>query len=226
MKGVLHAVIGTPDSNRRATLSHASKHENDKTNCNFLLPTELECSNSNSTHWEWIDKQLKIKSLIRDDINEWFLFFSNEIDVADQFESLKDLIDQKEELEIGRILTFFNTDYLIDITKDLQNWIDACAHFSDAFCFTNRTNQNSQGLSSIIERYKSMRYPLETFILAKTKDPPIDRILCPIARRISHIFDPVDILEPEDSSSEDPFLKRLPNGKRINPLPIPEWKNI
>ena len=95
--------------------------------------------------------------------------------------------------------------------------------FQMLFAFQNRTNQNSQSLSSILDRYKTMRYPMETFILPKSKDPPIDQILCPVARRITHIFDPIDMLDPEESPAEDPFLKRQANGKRVKPLFIPEW---
>ena len=226
MKGVLHTILGTPHSRRRSTLIQAINYSDAKTNSHFLLPIEMDCMDSPGTHWEWINQEIKIQNINEEDIDEWFLFFSNQIDIADQFESLKELIDQKEGLEIGRVLTFLNADYLNDITKQLQDWIDACAHFSDAFCFSNRTNQNSRGLSSVLERYKNMRYPLETFILAKSKDPPIDQILCPVARRITHIFDPIDMLDPEESYAEDPFLKKQANGKRIKPIFIPEWKII
>ena len=139
------------------------------------------------------------------------------------FESLTDFIDQQENIEIGRILTFINSDYLIKIDPLLQDWIDGCAHFSDAFCFSNRTNQNAQALSSIIDRYKTMRYPMETFILAKSKAPPIDNILCPVSRRISHIFDPKDLLDLNETPDNDPFLVRQPNGKRIKNLLAPSW---
>ena len=226
MKGLLHAVLGTPHSKRRSTLVHAINDSDAKASSSFLLPIEMDCMDLPGTHWEWKNQEIKIQNLNEEGIDEWFLFFSNKIDIADQFESLKELIDQKEGLEIGRVLTFLNADYLNDTTKELQDWIDACAHFSDAFCFSNRTNQNSRGLSSVLERYKNMRYPLETFILAKSKDPPIDQILCPVARRITHIFDPIDMLDPEETYAEDPFLKRQANGKRVKTLFIPEWKII
>ena len=226
MNGVIHAVLGTPHSQRRSTLVQASNQSDAKASSSFLLPIEMDCMDLPGTHWEWINEEIKIQNLNEEGIDEWFLFFSNKIGIADQVESLKELIDQKEGLEIGRVLTFLNADYLNDTTKELQDWIDACAHFSDAFCISNRTNQNSRGLSSVLERYKNMRYPLETFILAKSKDPPIDQILCPVARRITHIFDPIDMLDPEESPAEDPFLKRQANGKRVKPLFIPEWKII
>jgi hypothetical protein len=223
MKGVMHVIIGTPNSTRRSTLAQAIDYTEGKTSSNFLLPIELDCIDLPGIHWEWIDHEFKIKNLNEDIIDEWFLFLSNEIDLADQFESLKKFIDQKEELEIGRILTFINADYLNDKKIQLQNWLDTCAHFSDAFCFSNRTNKNARGISSILERYKNMRYPMEMFILAKSKTPPIDRILCPVPRRITHIFDPIDLLEPEDSIDNDLFLRKHPNGKRIKITDLPTW---
>ncbi|MDA8775101.1 hypothetical protein N9N13_05170 [Opitutales bacterium] len=223
MKGIMHVIIGTPNSTRRSTLEQAIENTQGKVISNFLLPVELDFINLPGTHWEWIDHEFRIKESSKDNIDEWFLFLSNKIDIADQFESLKKLIDQKEELEIGRIVTFINADYLNNEKIQFQDWLDTCAHFSDAFCFSNRTNKNAHGLSSLVERYKNMRYPMETFILAKSKTPPIDRILCPVPRRITHIFDPVDILESEDSLDNDPFLKKHPNGKRIKIANLPNW---
>jgi len=225
MKGVLHVIVGTPDSNRRSTLAHAINPTDKNPSSHFLFPHELESTELPFSHWEWIDHGFKIKNLEEENINEWFLFLSNQIDLADQFESLQEFLDQEEELEIGRIITFINSEYLNDAKDQLLDWIDGCAHFSDAFCFSNRTNQNSQSLSSILDRY-NMRYPMETFILPKSKGPPIDQILCPVSRRITHIFDPIDMLDPEESPAEDPFLKRQANGKRFKPLFIPEWKMI
>ncbi|MBT5715741.1 MAG: hypothetical protein HOI70_02385 [Opitutae bacterium] len=226
MKGVLHIVIGTPNSNRRSTLAHAINYVEDEPSSFFLLPHKLDFFDLPGTHWMWTDNKFVIKNLETDKIDEWFLFFSNEIDLADQFETLKEFIDQQEKLEIGRILTFINADYLNEIDPLLQDWIDGCAHFSDAFCFSNRTNQNAQALSSLLDRYKTMRYPMETFILAKSKAPPIDNILCPVSRRISHIFDPNDLLDPNETPDNDPFLVRQPNGKRIKNLLLPSWTKI
>ena len=65
-----------------------------------------------------------------------FYFYRIEIELADQFESLQNFVDQEEELEIGRIITFINSEYLNDAKDQLLDWIDGCAHFSDAFCFS------------------------------------------------------------------------------------------
>jgi len=112
MKGVLHVIVGTPDSNRRSTLAHAINPTDKKPSSHFLFPHELESTEFPVSHWEWIDHGFEIKNLEEENINEWFLFFSNQIDLADQFESLQEFVDQEEELEIGRIITFINAEYL------------------------------------------------------------------------------------------------------------------
>lgn len=223
MKGILHVIVGTPDSSRRSTLAHAVNPTDKNPSSHFLFPHELESTELPVSNWEWIDHEIEIKNLEEENINEWFLFFSNQIDLADQFESVQKFLDQEEELEIGRIITFINSEYLNDSKDQLLDWIDGCAHFSDVFCFSKRTNKNSQSISSIIDRYKTMRYPMETFILPKSKDPPIDKILSPVSRRMTHIFDPLDVLDTEETPENDPFLVRQPNGNRMKPIVIPSW---
>ena len=77
MKGVLHVIVGTPDSNRRSTLAHASTQQ-----IKILVPIsfsahELESTELPLSNWEWIDHGFKIKNLEEENINEWFLFLSN-----------------------------------------------------------------------------------------------------------------------------------------------------
>ena len=71
-----------------------------------------------------------------------------------------------------------------------------------------------------MDRYQTLRYPLEFYQLAK-KSNPWSRILAPSARRVSHIFESDELLEEEDSPENDPFLRRLANGNRQRPIPIP-----
>ena len=67
-----------------------------------------------------------------------FYFYLTKLILADQFEGLLELVNENEELNIGRIITFINSELLKTERKDLADWIDACAHFSDAMCFSNR----------------------------------------------------------------------------------------
>ncbi|MEJ6620341.1 MAG: hypothetical protein QNL93_00165 [Opitutae bacterium] len=221
MKGSLFIIIGTPDSARRSTLSHTISENEEIPAPIFLLPQELELRELPGSKWKWKENEFELQ--IPPDLNteEFFLFFSNKIDLSEQIEGLLSLIEQNENLTLERIITFINSKYLMDLNDNLQNWLDACAHFSDAFCFSNRLNENSRFLSQITDRYKDMRYPLETFILGNKKLPPLDSILAPISKRMTHIFDPHELLEPEDSPENDPFISKQPNGKRTNIIPQP-----
>ena len=74
MKGILHVIVGTPDSNRRSTLAHAVNPTEKKPSSHFLFPHELESTELPVSHWEWIDHGFEIKNLEEENINEWFLF--------------------------------------------------------------------------------------------------------------------------------------------------------
>ena len=50
---------------------------------------------------------------------EWFLFLSNNIDLADQIEGLHYFLEQNEDLELGRILTFINAQIFKDLTRSI-----------------------------------------------------------------------------------------------------------
>ena len=219
MKGTLFVILGTPESNRRSTLAQAID-PSDNTSYS-LLPAQLEVNNLNGAHWRWENNQFKWEEIEDNVINEWFLFLSNEVDLAEQIEALLDLTQENKDLRIGRVLTFINSKLLKTNCDDLRNWIDACAHFSDVMCFSNRENDNAGMISSLIERFKNKCYPMETHIFGNKKSPPLNRILTPIPLRISHIFDPKDLLEPEDSVENDPFLVSHANGKRIITIPLP-----
>ena len=71
------------------------------------------------------------------------------------------------------------------------------------------------------ERFEAMKYPLQTYILGGKKLGALDAILNTNPRRITHLFDPPDLLEENDSPENDPYLAKLANGKRVRPVPSP-----
>ena len=172
-------------------------------------------------NWQWDKKQFTSESIQSDKQNEWFLLLSHEIDLADQIEGVLELVNENEELNVGRIITFVNSELLKTNGINLRDWLDACAHFSDAMCFSNRQNDNAESISKSIDRFKDKCYPMETFIIGSKKSPPLNRILTTIPLRVSHILDPKDLLDPEDSAENDPFLAYQPNGKRIISILLP-----
>ena len=214
MKGDLYVIIETPDSRSEVTLTHAVSKEESICGTYFLFPEQTKFDDLPCSQWHWEDKQFNFEVSESKEINEWFLFLSNTVDLADQIEAVISLLAQHNSLSLSRIITFINSNVLINLNVELRNWLDACAHFSDVFCFSGRNNNNSNLIKQITDRYESLHYPLETYILGLRKAPPINRILSSIPKRISHIFDPPEILEPDDKPQNDPFLINLPNGNR------------
>ena len=217
MKGLLYLVIGTPNSDGISIISRYTEQENEANKAQILLPPQNSdpiCSHSN---WKWVEENLFVESSADDEINEWFLVLSNQISLADQFEASLKLINTHSSLEIAKVISFVSCDDLDH--KDIVEWMDGVAHFSDILCFSDRTNANGKKLNELIERYKSMHYPLESIILSKRKSIPLNQILSTIPRRITHIFDPLELLEDNDSPDQDCYLKKMPNGNRSRTIP-------
>ena len=218
MKGLLYLVIGTPNSDGISILSKHAEQDKEAKKAQILLPSQNPdeiCSHSN---WKWVEENFFFESSADKETEEWFLFLSNQFNLADQFEASLELLDSHNSLELARVISFVNCDDLDH--KDIVEWMDGVAHFSDILCFSNRTNANGKKLNELIERYKSMHYPLESIILSKRKSIPLNQILSSIPRRITHIFEPTELLEDNDSPDQDCYLKKLPNGNRCRTIPI------
>jgi len=218
MKGLLYLVIGTPNSDGISIISKHTEQDKGADQSQILLPPQNPdpiCSHSN---WKWVKGNFIFESSTDGEIKDWFLFLSNRINLADQFEASLELLNSQNSLELARVISFVNCDELDH--EDIIGWMDGVAHFSDILCFSNRTNANGQKLNEIVERYKSMHYPLESIILSKRKSLPINQILSTIPRRITHIFEPSELLEDNDSPDQDCYLKKLSNGNRCRSIPI------
>jgi hypothetical protein len=150
---------------------------------------------------------------------EIFVFLSHEISMADQLEAILRFQKSNDKITMGRILLFIHAPVLLEEIASFQEWLDAVVHFSDAILFVDRTNENASAIKILQERYTSMRYPLENYILAK-RNNPWSRILDPSPRRISHIFDDIELLEPEDYPENDRYLKKSPSGERERSIPL------
>jgi len=189
----------------------------------FLLPESAEHTigpdqRKNVTFWS--DKE-SFNLSKNEENTDLFLFFSPFINLSDQFESLLIQTDKPSKIEIGRIISFLDANILPEISPQFQLWLDAVAHFSDVLCISNRSNQNGKAVKMITDRYENMRYPMETYLISQNKKGKLLNILNPTARRITHIFDSPDLLDSEETPLDDPYLKKLANGKREKVVPIP-----
>ena len=220
MKGTLHVILGTPGSERRSVLSKYNSSD-DKGLSYFLLPEELKDESLPHSLWDWDESQFRFDRIEDESAEEFFLFFSNNLNLADQFEATLSILESEDGLAVGRVILFINSKLLVDSNDQIKTWIDAATHFADAVCFSHRKNDNALHIAKCKERYESMCYPLETYLLGKKKDPPLERILSHSTRRVSHVFDPEDLLEPEDFPRNDPYLSKQANGKRHRPIPTP-----
>jgi len=193
----------------------------------FLLPESAEhkfAPDQRESVTFWSDKEstnISFNLSKNEENTDLFLFFSPFINLSDQFESLLSQTDKPSKTEIGRIISFLDANILLEISPQFQLWLDAVAHFSDVLCISNRSNQNGKAVKMITDRYENMRYPMEIYLISQNKKGKLLNILNPTARRITHIFDSPDLLDSEETPTDDPYLKKLANGKREKVVPIP-----
>lgn len=185
---------------------HASKFNNPEKSATWKFDSEIV-----RMHFEDAKPQ---------ETHEKIIFLSNNLGIADQIEGCLETIRQNDSLVMARVLTFIDSEILHHTPPDFQDWIDAVAHFTDSMLFVHRSNNNASAIQQLIDRYTNMRYPMETFILGK-KNNPWTRILDPTPRRLSHVFDPIELLEDEDLPEHDRYLSRLASGEYKQKVPLP-----
>jgi hypothetical protein len=221
MNGRLHIILGTPESERRSLLSKFTAKDEQSDPACFLLPPELESMSMPHSNWIWNQNKFEFGELPVASNVEYFLFFSNEVNLAEQFEAVLEVLAEEEDLSMGRVILFINSILLPGGRQELMAWIDAAGHFSDAICFIHRNNENAMAISKCKERFETMRYPLETYVLGGKKVGVLEKILHAPPRRITHLFDPPDLLDEDDAPQNDPYLAKLANGRRERPVPSP-----
>lgn len=219
MSTTIHLVIETPGANSFQILKDATLE--DSPTPKFIFPPESTIEPENNLTWKWSPDRPKVifPSIESENLNECFLFISNNLDLADQFEEISLLLEKNSDFSIGKVLFFINSPILLSPPTDFQQWVDACAHFADAMLFIARNNDNAGIIKSYQDRYSTLRYPMESIVLGK-KNNPWARILESFPRRITHIFDSPELLDSEDQPEMDRFLVRLPSGHRKHAIPL------
>ena len=223
----LYVIIENPDSGGFEFLLNGLIDSNEE-NFHFFLPESVRNKinpeyKKHSSYWPDNKESSNLSfNLSKNEENpDLFLFFSPFLNLNDQFECLLDQIEKVSVIQISRVISFVNANIMSGPSPNLLLWLDAVAHFSDVLCFSNRTNENGKAIKKIMERYKDMCYPMETYLISQNKKGKILNILNPTARRISHIFDSPDLLDTEETPLNDPYLKKLITGKREKVIPIP-----
>ena len=209
----------TPGANAASILLEAT--QDDSPPPQFYFPNSLSYDGLNRCRWgfnnEGVEDSLEFDK--PPNSPEIFIFLSHGISLADQLEAILHFQKSDDQISMGRILLFIHAPILQEKITSFLKWLDAVVHFSDAILFVDRTNKNASAIKTLQERYTSMRYPLENYILSK-KSNPWTRILNPSPRRISHVFDETELLEPTDYPENDRYLKKLPSGERERTIPL------
>ncbi len=217
---LLHLILETPGCNAFELLKDATMEDSPLPI--FYLPPECKVHGKQERHWKQDESSETIELSLsgEDHSDECFLFLSQKIDLADQIEAIIELFNQTDNFSMGRFLFFIHAPLLHEPPEKLTDWIDAGAHFSDVMLFTGRNNENSSCIQTIQDRYSNMRFPMESFILGK-KNTPWARILDPTPRRLSHVFDSSELLDPDELPENDRYLEKLPSGFRARVIPNP-----
>jgi hypothetical protein len=220
MSKFLYVIIETPGCRTLDFLDQAIEKDNLRKSVFLHTDDQRLASNEEYSTWSLTgDNHFQFSKQNPQDFEESFFLLDNHSCLATQLEAVVGLLSQQPEIEIGRIISFIHCPVLENQPDGFFYWLDGVAHFCDCFCFVDRSNQNGSFLKEVEDRYKTLRYPLETYQLGKTSNRWA-QILNPSARRVSHIFDTPDLLDEEDTVENDPFLKKLPNGTRERSIPL------
>jgi len=219
MDQIIHLVLETPGAKSYDILKKATKEDSPLPQ--FYLPELSSTSKSNKNTWSLRNNCSDGSIFLNNPLQsaEVFMLLTHQISLAEQLEAFVRFQQSKDQILIGRFLLFIHSPILLKEIDSFYDWTDGVVHFTDAILFIGRNNENASAIKILQQRYSSMRYPLENFILSK-KNNPWSRILDPTPRRLSHIFDGIELLEPEDYPENDRYLKKLPTGERERPIPL------
>ena len=208
--------MDTPGANASQILKDATRE--DILPPIFLFP---EDSHGNPESWKFSDDKKYLEFCIApsDKSTEIFLLLSNQICLATQIDAILQTMEQRNDLIMGRLILFLYSPILLDPPANFLNWLDGVTHFTDVLLFVSRSNDTSALIKDIQDRYQNMHYPMENYILAQ-KNNSWSRILDPTPRRISHVFDSPELVEPENLPENDRYLALLPTGERKRTIPL------
>ncbi len=168
-----------------------------------------------------------------------FILFDGTHNPVDQIEAWKTWCTLRQ-LKLARVITLVDCRFLSE-NEGATAWFDACIHFSDAVLLANRRDVSNRWLEDFQQRYKKQKFPC---IIDLVKKGGLDNpafILEPEPRRMSLALDeweedystsneyqgipiedegdPIDPDDVDDPIPEDPYLTRMPGGRRLKKLP-------
>jgi len=182
--------------------------------------------------WTWTDGRIESPDLAG--AATVFFFADGRRNPVDQIEAFAPWLAGRGG-ELARILCVVHCG-LVAQHPPLRAWFDACVHFSDVVLFNRRDGLPNRWMSEFRAHYAGLFLPclFELVKAGRVANPAL--ILDPQARRLSQFFDAEQDWEVEGGEEEtedaeaeegeveahpveDPYLQRLPGGRRVKVIP-------
>lgn len=177
------------------------------------------------------------------DAQALFVIFPGTANPVDLLEKWRDfLVAHRDAFVIGRIITLVHSAFL-QKNPGAAEWYEACIHFSDVVLLSHREEAGNRWVSDFEKSFRKRHFPCLFEPLKKSGLRNPAAILDPEPRRMSLAFDPwedalppdleieveiegdaapgenADAAEEEDAIPEDPYLERMPGGRRRRKIP-------
>lgn len=151
--------------------------------------------------------------------------------IADAVENFKKIVDSGA-VRLARIWSVFDCKMRDMFAKNVDGYIDALSHFADCVLLSNRGGVPNSTVKEITSKFKKDCRPhIVEFLDARGRVRNPLELTVEQTRRISMLFDeydPVDELDLDEDNlpdepfslerKPDPYLERLQNGLRKNPV--------
>ena len=235
MKSLVYLILGAAGSGRRkvvADLIAGGLGEGDRA---LVLLSATEAADEGDARlgpaqqWRWDEGRIEAPGF--DGATHVFWVADGRRNPVDQIEAVQAWLPVSGG-ELARIVCVINCG-LAARHHELLVWYDACVHFSDVVLLNRREGIDNKWLSDFQARYASQFLPcLFEFVKhGEVKNPAV--VLEPQTRRMSHVFDEelnweITGTPEEDAEGDeeveahpevDPYLDRLPSGRRAKEIP-------
>ncbi len=194
----------------------------------LLVPDAEETDREIETHavsvLKWKHTIKGIETTVPPGTTQIFMLLNGRENPVDQLESIKDWIETGV-VRLGRIIVVINSALYAE-TPSLDEWYDACIHFSDVILLNHRAGVSEKWISSFKKRQQEKFLPclIELVKKGRVENPAL--VLNPEGRRLSLAFEETDeIYDFEDDEEEeeeipvDPYFERLSSGQRVKEIP-------
>ncbi len=241
-KPFVYLILGATGSGRREIIADLIEGGCEETDSAAVLLPAGEAAHAADTRlpgverWQW--QEGTIAGSMPAGANRVFFVTDGARSAVDQIEAFK-LWCEAQGAQLARIICVVHCR-LAARHPALLAWYDACIHFSDVVLLHRREEIENKWMSGFLGHFEKQHLPciFEMVKEGRVKNPAL--ILEPQARRMSQVFDEEQDLiftnpdgevideeevegnddeEIEATPAEDPYLARLPGGRRVKELP-------